>query len=161
MRTSIVLLTVMALASLGSTALSQDTANDEEAIEKLAAQYEEGWKAGDAQAAASVYAADAHSIGFTGQSFTGREEIEDNLAETLTMYEGSQIALEKTSIRFIKPDLAVWDGSWEITGVSESEGPAPPTKGLATTVCVKQNGQWLIVCGLTSVPPPLPTPSEN
>ena len=162
MRTYLILLTVIVLTvSLGSTTLSQDTAADVEAIEKNAAIYEEGWKNGDAQAAASIYAPDAHSIGFTDQSFAGREEIEKNIAETLTLYEGSQIKIEKTSIRFIKPDLAVWDGTWEITGVPETEGPAPPTKGLNTVVVVKQEGQWLIAHGLTSVPPPLPTTGQE
>jgi uncharacterized protein (TIGR02246 family) len=162
MRTYIALLAVMVLAvSLGSTALSQDTAADAEAIEMLAAKYEEGWKNGDARGAASIYAADADIIDFMGRSFKGREGIEKSIAETLTMFEGSQIEIERTSIRFIKPDLAVWDGTWEITGLPEAEGAPPPTKGLSTVVAVKQDDQWLLAYGVSSVPPPQPTPSEN
>jgi uncharacterized protein (TIGR02246 family) len=157
-----ILLTVMALAaSFGITALSQDTAAEAEAIEMQATKYEEGWNNGDVQAAASIYAPDADIIDFMGRSYKGREEIEKSIAEVLTMYEGSQIKLERTSIRFIKPDLAVWDGTWELTGVPEVEGPAPPTKGLSTVVAVKQEGQWLIAYGLSNVPPQPPTPGQD
>jgi uncharacterized protein (TIGR02246 family) len=162
MRTFLVLLTVIVLTvSLGSTVLSQDTAADAEAIEMLAAKYEEGWKNGDAQATASIYAADADIIDFMGRSFKGREEIEKSIAEVFTMFEGSQIELERTSIRFLRPDLAVWDGIWEITGLPEAEGDAPPTKGLSTVVAVKQEGQWLLAYGLSSVPPPPPTTDQS
>jgi uncharacterized protein (TIGR02246 family) len=162
MRTSLILLTVVALAaSFGITALSQDTAAETEAIEMLATRYEEGWKNGDAQAAASVYTPDADIIDFFGRSFKGREEIGKSIAEVLTMYEGSQMNIETTSIRFIRPDLAVWDGTWEVTGVPEAEEPAPPTKGLATVVAVKQEGQWLLAYGLSNVPPQPPPPGQD
>ena len=163
MRTSVILLTGMALAFwFGNTALSQDTAADEEAIEMLAATYTEGWKNGDAKTCASVYAPDADVMDFTGKSFKGREEIENSIAEVLVMYEGSEIELQKTAIRFVKPDLAVWDGTWEMTGVPETEGQPPPTKGLSTVVAVKQEGgQWMLAHSLTSVPAAPPSTSQN
>jgi uncharacterized protein (TIGR02246 family) len=155
MRTSMILLTVAALAvCLGVTALSQDTAADEEAIEQLAVQYTEGWKNSDAKTCAAVYAPDADTIDFTGQVAKGREEIEKSIAEDLTTFEGTEIKLQRTGIRFVKPDLAVWDGTWEVTGVPEAAAQQMPSKGLSTAVAVKQDGQWLIAKGITSVPPP-------
>ena len=162
MRTFMILLTGMALAFwLGSTALSQDTAADEEAIEMLAATYMEGWKNGDAKTCASVYAPDADVMDYTGKSFKGRDEIEKSIAETLAASEGSQIEIKRTAIRFVKPDLAVWDGTWEVTGVPETEEQALPTNGLSTVVVVKQEGQWMLAYGLSSVPPEPPSTDQD
>jgi uncharacterized protein (TIGR02246 family) len=162
MRSAMIILTVMALAVLlGSPALTQDIAAAEEAIEMLATQYEEGWKNGDAQTCAAIYAPDADLIDFVGKSYKGRAEIEKSIADVLAMYPGSQIDIQKTAIRFVKPDLAVWDGTWEVTGVPETEGPKPPTKGSNTVVIVKQDGQWLLAYGMSSVPPPSPSTAQN
>ena len=161
MRSFVILLTVMALAVwVGSTALSQDTAADEEAIQALASQYMEGWKNGDAATCAAIYAPDAESVDFFGRSHKGREEIEKSIAEVLTTVQGSELKLERTAIRFVKPDLAVWDGTWEITGAPEVEGEQPPTKGLSFAVAVKQDDQWMLASGQTSVPPPPPSTGQ-
>ena len=72
------------------------------------------------------------------------------------MFPGSEMTLTRTSIRFINANLAVWDGTFEITGLPEAEGEQPPSKGLSMVVAQKQDGQWLLAAGRTFVPVQLP-----
>jgi uncharacterized protein (TIGR02246 family) len=69
-----------------------------------------------------------------------------------TMFEGTKISIQMTATRFVKPDLAVGDSAWEITGLPEMEGETPPSKGTSTVVAVKQDGQWLITSHRSRVP---------
>jgi uncharacterized protein (TIGR02246 family) len=51
-------------------------------------------------------------------------------------------------IRFIRPDVALVDGTFEISGSEIS--PAP--KGLRTIVMVKENGRWMITALRQMIP---------
>lgn len=147
---------------LGIPALAQETAEDEAAIDMLTDKFTEAWANGDAKAIAALYAVDADRMEITGVISKGREEIETNVAEILSMYEGSQVKIERTSpIRFIKPNIAVWDGTWEIIGAPEVEGEPPPTKGAGTVVAVKQNGQWLCAADRSRVPAAPPSTGQQ
>jgi uncharacterized protein (TIGR02246 family) len=147
-----VLLIALVILAFCASALSQDTAADEEAIQALAQKYMDGWKDGDAKACAEIYVPDADVTQFTGEIDKGREAIETRIATFLETYKGTQIKLERSSIRFVKPDLAVWDGTWEISGLPEATGEQAPTKGLSMVVATKQNGEWLLAAGRSSVP---------
>ena len=56
-----------------------------------------------------------------------------------------------TNRRYITSELAVEDGTWEITGLPEME-PAPPSSGLYTVYLIKQDGQWAVTAGRTRIP---------
>jgi uncharacterized protein (TIGR02246 family) len=50
------------------------------------------------------------------------------------------------NVRFLSPDLAEIDATWEMTGTKAVDGSSNPTrKGLLDWVLKKENGQWLIV----------------
>ena len=51
-------------------------------------------------------------------------------------------------MRFIRPDVVLVDGTFEITGTEIK--PAP--KGLRTIVLVKENGRWLITALRSMIP---------
>ncbi len=146
MRDLILRITVFMLVSVVSTPLlAQESTEDQEAVSALAPQWAEAWNRGDAKAIGDMYTDDADYIEMTGQAFKGRAAIETAFADMMaTMFEGTKISIEMTATRFIKPDLVVGDSNWEITGLPEMEGEAPPSNGTSTIVAVKQDGQWLI-----------------
>jgi uncharacterized protein (TIGR02246 family) len=153
MRDLILWITVFMLASVVSTPLLAQSTEDQEAISAIAPQWAEAWNRGDAKAIGDMYTDDADYVEMTGQSFKGREAIEAAFADMMaTMFEGTKISIEMTATRFIKPDLAVGDSNWEITGLPETEGEAPPSKGTATVVAVKQDGKWLITSHRSRIP---------
>ena len=158
MRDLILWITVFMLVSAVSTPLlAQESTEDQEAVNALAPQWAEAWNRGDAKAIGDMYTDEADYIETTGQAFKGREAIVTAVAEMMsTMCEGTEISIEMTSTRFIKPDLVVGDSNWEITGLPEAEGEAPPSKGTATVVAVKQDGQWLITAHRSRIPAAAP-----
>ena len=155
-------LSMLALSMGSGAAQAQEPSADEQAVEELAARYEEAWKSGDAKAVADVYTEDATVIEPTGKMAQGRSEIEKVLAETLAMYEGSEIQIERTSLRFIKPGLAVSDGTWTVTGAAKPEkGEGPPMEGQYTVVATKQDSGWKLAASQGRVPVSPPPPSEQ
>jgi uncharacterized protein (TIGR02246 family) len=139
--------------SIGVLGVAQETSTDEQAILANVDKWVEAWNQGDAKAIVSLYTADADYVRPTGDTFKGQQEIEDCITELMTNpYKGSKLAVETTSVRFIKPDLAVGDSTYEFTDVPEVEGQKPPTSGMATSVMVKQGDQWLIVAHRVRVP---------
>ncbi len=55
-------------------------------------------------------------------------------------------------IRFIKPDVALVDGTFEIAGTEIKPYP----KGLQTLVLVKENGRWLVTAMRRMIPVAMP-----
>jgi uncharacterized protein (TIGR02246 family) len=143
-------LAAFCLAALTASSLSaQDSV--EQALDALAQKYTESWNAGDAAGCASIYSEDADVVDFMGMSAKGKAAIQESLTTTLGTYPGSSIVLVRTGIHPVSADVAVSDGTWEITGAQPAEGV--PTKGFYTVVVAKQGDAWLLVAGRTKVAP--------
>jgi uncharacterized protein (TIGR02246 family) len=153
------MLAVLALAAgLGTIAVAQEA--DEEAIKQLGASWKEAWNGRNADALAELYTADADLIDVMGKASSGREEVRAQFLEGWEqMGEAAQMDFEQTNLRFITPDLAVEDGTWQIAGIPDAE-EAPPSKGLYTAYLVKQDGQWLITGERDRVPMAPPSAEE-
>jgi uncharacterized protein (TIGR02246 family) len=158
MRNGIPVLAALALAlGLATPAV----AGDEEAVKAVASQWAEAWNAGDMPAVGALYAEDADYINFFGESTKGRAEIEASFTEVhSTVYKGTKVSIEPTSVQFVKPDVAIFDTDWEFSDVPETEGPATPSKGQSTVVLVKQGEAWKITAHRTRIPTPAPAPAE-
>ena len=128
--------------------------SDEAMIQKFAEDFATAWNAGDAQAVASFWTLDGDSIGPEGRVASGREEVQSRYAEVFEgMYKGTSISITTTSVRFIQSDVAVVDGSYEITGMKDAEGnDMPAIKGIYTNISVKEGEQWLITCSRPMIP---------
>jgi uncharacterized protein (TIGR02246 family) len=73
------------------------------------------------------------------------------------LFKGTSISITTTSIRFLQPDVAVVDGSYEITGMKDAEGnDLPAVKGMYTNISVKEGEQWLFACSRPMIPVELP-----
>jgi len=121
-------------------------AKDEDAIKKIASDYEAVFNKGDAKAEAALYAEDGDLIDPAGKAFRGRAEIEQGGTQAYaTIFKGAHITITPTHTRIVDPDMAIVDGNYEITGAHMRDGkPAPTFKGLYTMVFRKAKGKWWI-----------------
>jgi len=151
--------TAMALLTWASVVSAQaGRTGDETAIRSQFDQFNAAWNKADAKAMGQFFSDDADYISSTGQRGDGRAGIEKILAEQFAgVYKGASIKLTITSIRFLKPDVALANGTFEISGLQSPDGKALPVrKGLSTNVMVKQGDKWLITALRGAVPSPGP-----
>ena len=104
------------------------------------------WNAGDGAAVAMHYTADADSSGPDGELHVGREEITMRYAILFeTIYSGTTLSIDTTSIRELDEGVALVNGGFEVAGMKGPEGEEMPAqKGLYTNILVREGDQWLI-----------------
>lgn len=153
MRSWMTALVVLVLAAgLAPVAGAQD--GDEDAVKGLPAAWAEAWNTNDMDALGALYAETSDYVGFFGETISGRSEIQGAFAEiNSTIYKGTKISIDPVALTFIKPDVAVSDTVWKITG-APAGAPDVPTAGQSTAVMVKQDGAWKIVAHRSRVPQP-------
>jgi uncharacterized protein (TIGR02246 family) len=155
MRSLMILTIGFAFTVMVAPALGQGTPADEAAIRKAAEQFPPAWAKGDAKALAALYTTDADYVSSTGITAKGRAEIQTAYNTQFSgVYKGTSLKNATTNVRFLKPDIAITNGTFEVTGLRGPGGQeAPPRKGISTSILVKQNGQWLITALRAWVPP--------
>lgn len=119
-------------------------AADVRALQKLWADFERAFNAGDAEAAAGLYAPDSDRIGSTGERVTGRAAIREKYAAMLARRaaDPSSKPFHATiEVRLLRHDVALLDGSWQ--GVRGGK----PVRGFFTLTATKQDGRWMIAAG--------------
>ncbi len=156
MRRRLALGVFLVLTVAPAIARSQDNAADEAALREAAAQYVAAWNASDAARMETFSADDGTIVDEWGVETRGRAAIAKGFADAKALddLKGAKIAVTVTSVRFIRPDLAVSHGTYTVTG-----GKMPPDgfRGHYQNIDVKQDGAWKTVSlHLPAVPPPLP-----
>ena len=141
----------------GEGAPAPTTAADEAAIQKLADDFAAAWQRGDAVAVADLFSEDGDTMVPSGR-FAGREEIRRYYQESFTgMFKDTSLAVTTTTIRFLEPDVALVNGTFEINGLKDAAGVAvEPMKGFYSNVAVKSGGAWRIVSARPMIPVKLP-----
>ena len=92
-----------------------DTTADEAAVRALVAQLEAGWNAGDGDAFAAPFAADADYVVVDGAHLSGRAAIAAGHRRILaTVYRGSENRGTVEAVRFLRPDVAVARVRWRL-----------------------------------------------
>ena len=109
---------------------------------------------GDIKAMAATYAPDADFLSAAGKRVKGRAELEKYFAKGFAENKGLKLKHSDSSIRFLKPDVAIDVGTWEITG--RLGGKA--AKGFYTAVWMKRDGKWVVVHDRPMVPVQPPRP---
>ena len=155
MRRLMILTVGFALTLMVAPAWGQGTPADEAAIRKAMDQFPPAWAKGDAKSLAALYTTDADYVSSTGLMAKGRAEIEKAYVTQFSgVYKGTTLKNATTNVRFLTPDIAIINGTFEVTGLRGPDGKeAPPRKGINTSILVKQNGQWLITALRAWVPP--------
>jgi uncharacterized protein (TIGR02246 family) len=141
-------------AARGSVADDEADPAEEKAIRERNEAFVTAFNRQDIKAMAATYAPDADFLSAQGKGVKGRAELAKYFAKGFAENEGLKLKHSDSSIRFLKPDVAIDVGTWEITG--RLGGKA--TKGFYTAIWVKHDGKWLVVYDRPMVPMQPPRP---
>ncbi len=121
--------------------------SQEDSIRKWHEEFVAAWNKHDAKALITFYADDADYVSGWGRMVKGREEIANWLADAhSTVLMGARLNSRVDTIRFLRPGIAVLDGTFESTGVRSRRGELRPTvHGHYTWFIVKNKGRWWVV----------------
>ena len=73
-------------------------------------------------------------------------------------WKGAKITINVGSVQPVTADIAVNEGSYEVSGLSTPDGkPAPPVMGKYLNTIVKKNGAWVLASHAAVAPQPPPT----
>jgi uncharacterized protein (TIGR02246 family) len=122
---------------------------EEAAIHKAAAAYNAAFAKGDADAVVAMWTPDAEFIDDDGKVYRGRDTLAPLFTKSLPSYKGYKISGKLTSIRFVKPDVALVDGEQTFT---PPQGESDVSR--FTSVWVKTDGKWRIRSARDLTPEP-------
>jgi uncharacterized protein (TIGR02246 family) len=128
--------------------------SDEDMIRARTDEFEQAVSGGDAKAIGALFVEESDLVDQAGAMHHGRAAIEERYQKLFEgPYKGAQANLEITSIRFVRPDIAIVDGTYELNGMKSAEGlPLGIITGMYTNVSVKENGQWMVHCSRPMLP---------
>lgn len=140
-------LVVAALCGGLSTAVAQDTAQDEAGIKETIEARRLAWNASDTETYKNLLTPEAELISATGKNAMGRDEI-------ITLYVDQRKGVYRdaeltstivTRIKFLTADVATVEADYVMIGAVNSKGEAVPTiEGKNSYVMVRHSGKWLI-----------------
>lgn len=107
---------------------------DEAAIEKLNAAFTDAMNRGDYKAAAATWATNGVYYAIDGEKHAGQAAIE----EALSHLAGIKVTLKTVDVHWVKPDVAVVQGSWQVSGPDVN----PPDHGDHVAVITKEGKDW-------------------
>ena len=145
-----VLLVSVPAAAQGPAANSADDKD----VRSIGTQIQDAWNKADAKMLADLWLTDGDYVSSTGRAAHGRAEVQKAFAEQwATIYKGTKIAHTFTSVNFVRRDVAIADGSFEITGMRDTAGKILPARsGLSTIVAVKKGDRWYVAALRGMVP---------
>src|SRR5579871_2848561 len=142
MRKNLIFLGLLATTLLVIPAFSgqgQAPANDEQAVRKASSAHLEALNKGDLGGVMAFWAPDADYIDEAGKATRGQEALTAQFKTMLGNLKGAKISGKINSVKFLRPDVAIVDGSLETAakdGTRESNRYA--------IVWAKSGDKWLI-----------------
>ena len=135
------------LLFLLAATLNAQTKADEEAARKLPQAFREAWAKHDGHELAKIMADDVDFVTVATTYLHGRADFETFHTRLLSgRFKESTITPLQTTVRFLRPDMAVIHWSWKIEGDKNMDGTArqQPRYGMMTMVAEKRSGTWLV-----------------
>src|SRR5207244_3131922 len=132
------LLAMLCIGSFVSAAQARDRTQDEQAIQKILADFVAAWNQHDMKLWSELFTDDADFVVVTAKHLKGRDEIftyHDELHKG--PFKDHQMKAGWQDVRFLHNDVALGHVKFE-PGNDKMKRTA-----LATAVLVKQNGKWL------------------
>jgi len=144
------------MAFLGAGLAPAAAQTKDPALDKLAADWAAAFAKGDAKALAGFYTENAVRVSDGGKA-VGRAAIEKEFVSNFAgPWKGTKITINVGSTQQVSTDVAVNEGTYEVTGALTPEGKAaPPLKGAYLNTIVKKGGAWILASNvaLPSQPP--------
>src|SRR6476620_11162838 len=132
------------LLLFSAVALAQS--NDDKDIRAIGAQIQSSWNKADAKEMADLFLTDGDYISSTGRTARGRDELQKAFAAQWSgVYKCTKLSHTLTNVRFLRKDVAIADGAFEITGMRDSNGKLMPTRsGLSTVIAARKGERWYV-----------------
>lgn len=123
------------------------SAEDMQALHKVAEQWERFWNSHDMVSFATLFANDVDFVTKSGNWFKGKEATMNHHRQNhATIFKNSTWTIDSVTMKYVKPDVAIIHVGWGISGDSFHDGtPSSPRHGMSTWVAVKQNKEWLLL----------------
>jgi uncharacterized protein (TIGR02246 family) len=128
------------------------------ALDKLAADWTAAFAKGDAKALAGLYTENAVRVTPEGGRVVGRNAIEQEFVSNFAgPWKGARITISVGAIQAVSAEVAVNEGSFEVSGLHTPDGkPAPPVKGHYLNTIVKKGGAWMLASNAAVAPAAAP-----
>ncbi|MFN2385260.1 MAG: SgcJ/EcaC family oxidoreductase [Thermoanaerobaculia bacterium] len=137
---------------------------DEAAIRKVHADFTAAWNRHDPAALAAIWSADGDLVNPEGRWAKGNAEVQKNFAdEQAGIFKSSTFTNTVTGVRFLTPNIAIVDASFEIRNATPANAPPMTQKGLYKAVMVKDGGTWRTASAMAMAPvaPPPAAPAHH
>jgi uncharacterized protein (TIGR02246 family) len=137
-----------------SVVTAQTNSADEKDVRALGQQVQDAWNKGDAKMLGDLFLMDGDYISSTGRTARGRDQVRKAFQEQWAgIYRGTKITHTVTSVRFVRRDVAIADGAFDITGMKNASGKTVGTRsGLTTIVADKKGDRWYVAALRGMVP---------
>jgi uncharacterized protein (TIGR02246 family) len=143
----------LALA-LSAATLRAQTSADEKDVRALGRQIQEAWNKSDAKMLADLFLTDGDYISSTGRTARGRAQVQKAFQDQWAgIYKGTRITHTVTSVHFLRRDVAIADGAFDISGMKDASGKRVGTRsGLTTVVAARKGDRWYVAALRGMVP---------
>ena len=144
MKACIALTAVLLLCITGSIR----AADEDGGIQAVWKQFLDAWNRHDVHEFSLVFAPDADLTNWRGEHIRGQAAIEERFRPMFSgpIFKDSLFSGKVRMIRFLRPDIAIVDIDWEMTGARSADGsPRPRRRGILDLICERQRQDWRIV----------------
>jgi uncharacterized protein (TIGR02246 family) len=117
---------------------TRDNPAEEKVLQERGAALIQAFNKGDAKALSEFWSPDGDYIDEQGHRYQGRKAIEESFQKLFTAAKGAELRVHRASLRFVRPDLAIGDGLYEV--VPPDGGPPTSTRYTAQ----RQAGRALV-----------------
>jgi uncharacterized protein (TIGR02246 family) len=118
---------------------SSPASPDEQSIRKSVDDYCAAFNSNDVDAVLDYWANDADYVDVDGETHRGKEAVGTLFKTSAAEVQGNKLGLKIDSLRFVKPEVAIEDGTATLT---DQDGET--TSSRYTAVWVKSGDEWLI-----------------
>jgi len=138
------------------------SAADEAAVSGVPMAFAAAWAKHDGVQLSKIMSEDVDFVDVAGEWLRGRPDFAKYHSRLLSArFKDSTLTPLTTSVRFLRPDLAVLHWSWRLEGDRNSDmTPRKPRFGLFTMIVEKKGDSWLVTVSQNTnhIPPPNPDP---
>ncbi|WP_353064737.1 SgcJ/EcaC family oxidoreductase [Tunturibacter psychrotolerans] len=135
---------------------------DESSVRNVPRAFAAAWAKHDGTQLSKIMSEDVDFVNVSGEWLRGRSDFALFHSRLLSgRFKDSTVTPLTTSVRFLRPDLAVLHWSWRIDGDKNLDLTSRKTRfGLFTMIVEKKDGTWLVTAAQNTnhVPPPNPDP---
>ena len=123
--------------------------SDEQAIQRLAADFERAWNNHDMTLLGDMVTDDVDFVNVIGLQWKDRQQVVDaHAALHRDRFKSSVWANERVSVQFVRADVALarveWNTRGDLQGDAANLKPGPPRRGVFLWVVVNEAGSWRI-----------------